>query len=31
MDGNNNRLLFFITGEVKERILDFSQGTVEVL
>ena len=31
MDRNNNRLLFCITGEVKETILDFSQGTVEVL
>ena len=31
LDGNNNRLLFFIIEEVKETTLDFSQGTVEVL
>ena len=31
LSGNNNRLIFFIIGEVKEIILDFSQGTVKVL
>ena len=31
LSGNNNRLLFFIIEEVKETILDFSQGTVKVL
>ena len=31
LDGNNNRLLFFITEEVRETILDFLQGTVKVL
>ena len=33
-DGNNNRLfffIFFIIEEVKEKILDLSQGTVKVL
>ena len=25
LDGNNNRLIFFIIKEVKETILDFSQ------
>ena len=30
-DGNNNLLLLFIIKEVKETILDFSQGTVKVL
>ena len=30
-DGNNNILLLFIIKEVKETILDFSQGTVKVL
>ena len=31
LDGNNNRLLFFIIKEVKESILDFSQETFKVL
>ena len=31
LDCNNNRLLFFIIQEVKETILDFSQGSVKVL
>ena len=31
LDGNNNRLLFFIIEEVKESILDFSQETFKVL
>ena len=31
LDGNNNRLLFFINDDVKETILDFSQGTAKVL
>ena len=31
LDGNNNRLLFFIIEEAKETILDFSEGTVKVL
>ena len=31
LSGNNNRLLFFIIEEVKESILDFSQGTVTIL
>ena len=31
LSGNNNRLLFFVIEEVKEIILDFSQGTVKVL
>ena len=31
LDGNNKRLMFFIILEVKETILDFSQGTVKVL
>ena len=31
LDGNNNRLLFFIIEEVKESILDFSQETAKVL
>ena len=31
LSGNNNRrLIFFIIEEVKERVLDFSQGTVNV-
>ena len=29
--GANNRVMFFIIEEVKETILDFSQGTVKVL
>ena len=31
LDGINNRLMFFIIEEVKETILDFSQGTVKLL
>ena len=31
LTGNNNRLMFFIIEEVKETIIKFSQGTVEVL
>ena len=31
VDDNNNRLMFFIIYEVKETILDFSQGTVKIL
>ena len=31
LDGNNNRLLFFIIEEAKETILDFSEGIVKVL
>ena len=31
LSGNNNRLMFFIIEEVKETILDFSQGNVKVL
>ena len=31
LSGNNNTLIFFIIEEVKETILDFSQGTVKVL
>ena len=30
-DENDNTIIFFIIEEVKETILDFSQGTVEVL
>ena len=31
LSGNNNRrLIFFIIEEVEERVLDFSQGTVNV-
>ena len=29
--GANNRVMFFITEEAKETILDFSLGTVKVL
>ena len=29
--GNVNTIILFITEEVKETILDFSQGTVKVL
>ena len=29
--GNDNRLIFFSTEEVKETIIDFSQGTVKRL
>ena len=31
LSGTNNRLIFFIIEEMKENILDFSQGTVKVL
>ena len=31
VDDNNNRLMFFIIYEVKETILDLSQGTVKIL
>ena len=31
LSGNNNRIMFFVIGEVKETTLDFSQGTVKVL
>ena len=31
VDGANNRVMFFIIVEVRETILDFSQGTVKVL
>ena len=31
LSGNNNTLIFFIIEEVKETILDFSQGTLKVL
>ena len=31
LSGNDIRLIFFIIEEVKETILDFSQGTVKVL
>ena len=31
LSDNNNRWMFFITEEVKETILDFSQGTVKLL
>ena len=31
VDGSNNRSMFFIIEEVKDTILDFSQGTVNVL
>ena len=31
LSGNNNTLIFLIIEEVKETILDFSQGTVKVL
>ena len=31
LDVNNNSLMFFIIEEVKETILDFSQGNVKVL
>ena len=29
--GNDNRLIFFITEEVEETIIDFSRGTVKRL
>ena len=31
LDVNNNSLMFFIIEEVKETILDFSQGNIKVL
>ena len=31
LSGNNNKLILFIIEEVKETILDSSQGTVKVL
>ena len=31
LDGANNRIMFFITEEVKETILDISQGILKVL
>ena len=31
LSGSNNRVMFYITEEEKETILDFSQGTVKVL
>ena len=31
LDGNNNRLMFFVTEEVKEYTSDFLQGTVKEL
>ena len=31
LDGANNAIMFFITEEVKEAILDFCQGTVKIL
>ena len=31
LNGNDNRLIFFIIEEVKETILDFSQETVNIL
>ena len=31
LSSNTNRLIFFIIEEVKETIVDFSQGTVKVL
>ena len=30
LDRNGNKTMFFIIGEVKETVLDFSQGTVKV-
>ena len=30
LSGNNNRLIFLIIEELKETILDFSQGTTKV-
>ena len=30
-EGNANKTMFFIIEEVKETILDFSQGTVKAL
>ena len=31
LSDDNNRLIFFIIEEVKETILDLSQGTVKVI
>ena len=31
LDRDGNTIIFFITEEVKETVLDFSQGTVKVL
>ena len=31
VSGNNNRLIFFIIEEAKEKNLDFPLGTVKVL
>ena len=31
LSGSNNRVMFYITEEEKETILDISQGTVKVL
>ena len=31
LSGNNNRLIYFIIKATKEKILNFSQGTVQVL
>ena len=31
LDGNDNRLFYFIIEKVNETILDLSQGTVKVL
>ena len=31
LSSNNDRLIFFITEETKETILNFSQGTVKLL
>ena len=31
LDRDGNTTIFFITEEVKETVLDFSQGTVKVL
>ena len=31
LSGSNNRVMFYITEEENETILDFSQGTVKVL
>ena len=31
LSGNNNRSIFFIIKQIKETILDFSQGTLKVL
>ena len=31
LDRDGNTIMFFITEEAKETVLDFSQGTVKVL